>query len=99
MEKDSADTLTWLLSSAKAAHGVYEATELAGVYDAQWPRWYAAYLIEHGATSLLGRDVTVDQLAQALEASWEAQRQEGVSPDEWSAFTARHIATEFEPLP
>lgn len=37
-----------LLRSAAAAHGVYEETELGGVYDQDWPRWYA----EHIARSL-----------------------------------------------
>lgn len=32
------------LNQAAAAHGVHEATDLAGVYDEQWPEWYAAHM-------------------------------------------------------
>jgi hypothetical protein len=45
---DSAVDLTAVildhLNQAAAAHGVHEATELAGVYDEQWPEWYAAHM-------------------------------------------------------
>ncbi|MFF1573607.1 hypothetical protein ACFVWR_12715 [Leifsonia sp. NPDC058292] len=32
------------LKAAAAAHGVHEAVELKGVYDEQWPEWYAAHM-------------------------------------------------------
>ncbi|MEO5919572.1 MAG: hypothetical protein ABIQ01_00370 [Pseudolysinimonas sp.] len=32
------------LRKAAAAHGVYEAEQLGGVYDEQWPAWYAAHM-------------------------------------------------------
>ena len=37
-----------LLVRAAAAHGEFEETELQGVYDQAWPRWYATYAVEHG---------------------------------------------------
>ena len=33
-----------LLVRAAAAHGVHEAEELGGVYDEQWPTWYAGFM-------------------------------------------------------
>jgi hypothetical protein len=32
------------LKKAAEAHGVHEATDLAGVYDEQWPEWYADHM-------------------------------------------------------
>lgn len=33
-----------LLTSAATAHGVYESEVLAGVYDLEWPQWYADHM-------------------------------------------------------
>lgn len=33
-----------LLTRAAAAHGVHEKEVLGGVYDDQWPQWYAAHM-------------------------------------------------------
>jgi hypothetical protein len=33
-----------LLNGAAAAHGLYEAEVLDGVYDEGWPEWYAAHM-------------------------------------------------------
>ena len=42
-----------LLAQIEAAHGAYEATDLNGVYDEQWPAWYAAYMLaEQSGTEL-----------------------------------------------
>jgi hypothetical protein len=79
-----------LLVQAKTAHGEYERSELAGVYDRAWPRWYAAFLVEHGLSDLVGRAVSADEVAALLEASWAEQ--ERTAPDEpWETFTARHV--------
>ncbi|MEV4313020.1 hypothetical protein [Actinocrispum sp. NPDC049592] len=32
------------LKKAAAAHGKYEADELGGVYDEDWPQWYAQHM-------------------------------------------------------
>jgi hypothetical protein len=44
MEATTTDLLTTALRSAAEAHAVHEATELAGVYDEQWPEWYANHM-------------------------------------------------------
>jgi catechol 2,3-dioxygenase-like lactoylglutathione lyase family enzyme len=33
-----------LLKRAAAAHGVHEKNDLGGVYDEDWPQWYAAFM-------------------------------------------------------
>ncbi|MDQ0894893.1 hypothetical protein [Agromyces ramosus] len=33
-----------VLVKAATAHGVHEAEELGGVYDEDWPAWYAAHI-------------------------------------------------------
>lgn len=35
-----------LLERAAAAHGVYEQQELDGVYDVEWPAWYARHMAQ-----------------------------------------------------
>ena len=79
-----------LLVRAKVAHGEYEETELGGVYDEQWPRWYARYLVENGVSALVGRSLSPDEVATFLEASWAEQ--ERTAPDEpWEQFTAQQM--------
>ena len=56
-----------LLSQAGSAHGVYEENELNGVYDQNWPDWYAAYLVRHGLGDLLGTPIAVEQLSSLLK--------------------------------
>lgn len=60
---DRADAVAALLVEAEQAHGVYEAAELNGVYDREWPGWYAAYAVEHGIGGLLGQEVEVEMAA------------------------------------
>jgi hypothetical protein len=55
MANDQQRAVIALLREAGAAHGVYETTELGGVYDQQWAAWYAAYLLKHGLGELLGQ--------------------------------------------
>lgn len=33
------------LKKAAAAHGVHEAEVLGGVFDEQWPEWYAEHML------------------------------------------------------
>ena len=63
------DQIDALLVQAGEAHGRYEETELNGVYDQEWPRWYAAYAVEHGIGDVLGHPVTTDRLAAFLASS------------------------------
>lgn len=90
---DHADAIAALLVEAEQAHGVYEATELNGVYDREWPRWYASYAVDHGISDLLGRTVDVDRLAGHLAAGYEEfERTEPGSAEAWSAYLGRRIA-------
>ena len=54
MTTDRIAALEALLAETEAAHGAYETTELNGVYDQEWPRWYAAYAVEHGIGEIRG---------------------------------------------
>jgi hypothetical protein len=95
MTTDRAAALEALLAETEAAHGVYEKTELKGVYDQDWPRWYAEYAVDHGVGALLGHSITADELARFLTASWEEFRQAEPRPSEpWTAYMARRLAAE-----
>jgi catechol 2,3-dioxygenase-like lactoylglutathione lyase family enzyme len=45
----STSDLAAALRHAEAAHGIYEKEKLNGVRDADWPSWYAAYMIAERA--------------------------------------------------
>jgi hypothetical protein len=77
-----------LLGRAGAAHGVYEEGELGGVYDQQWPQWYAAYLMEHGLCDLVGAVLTVDEVAAWLSVCDAAYKVERPAVS-WPTFYAR----------
>ena len=93
MATDPVDAISALLVETEQAHGRYETTELGGVYDQDWPRWYAAYAVEHGIGGLVGHDVTADQLATFLAAT-NLAFQEAKSGDSWADWTARRAATD-----
>lgn len=40
------EVLVGALHAAHAAHTIFEANELGGVYDEVWPDWYAQYMAE-----------------------------------------------------
>lgn len=66
-----------LLGRAGAAHGDYEERELGGVYDQQWPQWYAAYLVDHGLRELVGVELGVERVAAWLsgcDAAYKLER-------------------------
>ncbi len=89
------EALITLLSETGAAHGVFEETELKGVYDQEWPRWYAAYAVDHGIGALIGHDITADELARFLASSnGDLERIEAAAREPWPAYTARRIAAE-----
>jgi hypothetical protein len=48
MDDDNGMTAVLLdhLRQAAAAHGIHEKEDLGGVYDEQWPEWYAAHMTE-----------------------------------------------------
>lgn len=41
---DTTPVILELLLAAAKAHGVHEEQDLGGVYDQQWPEWYAAHI-------------------------------------------------------
>ena len=44
MDDATTDIIRGLLERAAAAHGVHEAEEIGGVYDEEWPTWYAEHM-------------------------------------------------------
>lgn len=77
-----------LLGRAGAAHDVYEEGELGGVYDQQWPQWYAAYLVEHRLGDLVCATLTAGEVAAWLSACDAAYKAEHPSVG-WPTFYAR----------
>jgi hypothetical protein len=95
MDADRIGVVNALLVETERAHGVFEATELNGVYDQEWPRWYAAYAVEHGIGALVGHAVAADQLAQFLASTYAEFEQTHPKPQEtWTAYMARRITAE-----
>jgi hypothetical protein len=89
------EAVSALMSETEAAHGVFETTELNGVYDQDWPRWYATYAVEHGIGDLLGHLVTADRLAAFLASTFDEFKAAEPKPTEpWATWTAHRIATE-----
>lgn len=95
MPTERSNAIRALLVEAEQAHGVYEATELNGVYDQEWPRWYARYLVEHGLGEMLGHDVDADELAASLAAGYADFEHVDPKPTaSWADYLARRIASE-----
>jgi len=95
MAADRIDAINALLVETSEAHGTFEETELNGVYDKKWARWYAAYAVDHGMAALVGHPVTADQLAQFLASTnVELEKTEPKPSEPWAAYTARRIAAE-----
>lgn len=95
MAADRVDAIEALLLETQEAHGVFETTELNGVYDEAWPEWYAAYAVDHGLGTVLGHDVTAAQLAEFLaRTNKDLERADPPPTDSWATYTARRIAAE-----
>jgi hypothetical protein len=95
MTGDRIEALTSLLLRAEEAHGVYETTELNGVYDENWPAWYAEYAVGHGIGDLLGHPVTAEELGSFLGRTFADFQASDPGPDEpWAVHTARRLAAE-----
>ena len=43
-DPDTTEVLLDALQRAAAAHGIHEKQDLGGVYDTDWPQWYAAHM-------------------------------------------------------
>jgi len=92
---DRIESLRALFARAGEAHHVFETTELKGVYDQDWPSWYAAYAVGNGIGALIGREITADELAKYLassNAAFEAIEPQPTEP--WATYTARRVAAE-----
>ena len=93
MAADRIQSIEALLVRAEEAHSQFEATELNGVYDTEWPPWYAAWAVENGIGALVGRDITVDALGQFLASSnADFERTVPRRTEPWAAYIARRIA-------
>jgi hypothetical protein len=91
MSADRISAVEALLSETEAAHGAYEAADLGGVYDQDWPAWYAAYAVDHGIGEVLGRDVTANDLAVTLARAYAEFEQTEPKAEPWQTFVARRI--------
>jgi hypothetical protein len=80
-----------LLSQAGSAHHHFEQTVLKGIYDQEWPAWYADHVIQHGLGELLPGPVTVEQLSRFLSENYEVYKREN-SKLGWADYTAQQIA-------
>lgn len=67
-----------LLTRAAAAHGVHEQENLGGVYDEQWPQWYAAHM--SAALEDLGLRILSADSDAALAAEDSAREELGETP-------------------
>ncbi len=89
------EAINALLIQTEEAHGVFEETELKGVYDREWSNWYAAYVVEHGIGALVGHTITTELLARFLETTnIEFERAEPRPDEPWPAYTAARIAAD-----
>jgi hypothetical protein len=98
MDADRTDAVRALLQETEQAHGTYEATELKGVYDQEWARWYAAYLVDHGLGALLGRQVAVDEVVELLAGGFAEYSSIEPTPSEgWADYLARRMTSASDP--
>ena len=95
MPDDRTTAVEALLVQTAGAHGVFEESELQGVYDQEWPRWYATYAIEHGMGALIDSGISIDHLAEFLATSnVEFQKTAPELREPWATYTARRISAE-----
>jgi hypothetical protein len=93
MTADRVTALEALLAETEAAHGEYETTALNGVYDEDWPRWYAEYAVDHGIGAILGRALSADELTHVLATQWtEFEHADPRPTDPWERYIARRLA-------
>ena len=100
MHEETQKTIAALLRNTGAAHGAYEERELNGVYDQNWPTWYAAYAVQHGLGNLLSTTLTVEELSRLLKQYDEDYRKERPAenwPDYYAARLAEHVGLVQQP--
>lgn len=93
MPGDRVHEIAVLLDQAGRAHGAYEETELKGVYDQEWARWYANHVVEQGLNALLSHAVTVDQMAEFFTTSYGDYQRDHIT-EPWASYTARRLHAE-----
>lgn len=81
------------LERAATAHGVHEAEELGGVYDEEWPSWYAAHMARTLAEAghPVGADVVKGALEDAAVAHAAHEKDAGVKDPDWPQWYAAHM--------
>jgi len=95
MTEDRTAAVEALFVQAQEAHHEFEATELNGVYDEEWPRWYAEYAVENGLGGLVGQAIATDRLGRFLADSYgEFAAADPKAGEPWPAYIARRITTE-----
>jgi hypothetical protein len=96
METKPEKAIAALLREAETAHGAYETNVLGGVYDEEWPAWYAAYLLDHGLSDYLpgAESLDVDNLTARL-ARLSADYDRGKQSSPWPDVYAQGIVAGF----
>jgi hypothetical protein len=96
MEMTPEKAVSALLRETEAAHGAYETNVLAGVFDEEWPAWYATYLLDHGLGDRLpgAKMLDVANLA-AILAQLAVDYEQGDKASPWPDVYARGIVAEF----
>jgi hypothetical protein len=94
METTAEKAVAALLRETETAHGAYETTGLGGAFDAAWPAWYAAYLLDHGLADHLSdpKRLDVDNLA-AMLARLAADYDRGEQTRPWPDVYAHAIVS------
>jgi hypothetical protein len=96
METTPEQAVAALLRETATAHGAYETNVLGGVFDEDWPAWYAAYLLDHGLSDHLpgGASLDVANLT-AMLARLAADYKQGEQSSPWPDVYARGIVAGF----
>jgi hypothetical protein len=100
METTPEKAVAALLRETQTAHSAYEANDLGGVFDQEWPAWYAAYLLDHGLRDLLpgAESLDIDNLTAMLaRLAADYEREEQTSP--WPDVYARRIVADCRGTP
>ena len=92
MEMAPEQAVAALLREAETAHVAYETNVLGGVFDEDWPAWYAAYLLDDGLVDRLpsGESLDVATLT-AMLARLAADYEQGEQASPWPDVYARGI--------
>lgn len=90
MQEQTTQRVRALLAEASNAHHDFEENVLKGVRDQDWPAWFANYCLSHGLHSLIGREMSEDELANLLQ-SCDADYRREQPQEEWPDYYAQRI--------